>query len=148
MPELALTTSRRINAPASRLFNAWLDPALVARFFMPMPGTTVPSASIDPQPGGRFDITMRDGDRDIPHCGMYKEITPHTRLVFTWESPFSAEGSEVCITFTPDGTATLVELTHVKFTTDSSRDGHARGWAAILAKLDAALGAVSAASQA
>lgn len=139
MTDLTLTTSRRINAPAARLFNAWLDPAMLARFMIPGSGMSVPSAKTDPRPGGRFDIVMRDGDTDLPIGGVYKEITPHSRLVFSWESSFSAAGSTVTLTFTPDGVGTLVELTHVKFASEDSRNNHERGWAAILVMLDKTL---------
>ena len=135
MTELSLTTARRISAPAARLFNAWLDPDMLARFMIPGSGMSVPSAKTDPRPGGRFDLVMRDGDKDIPISGTYKEITPHSRLVFSWETPFSVEGSTITLTFTPDGDGTLVELTHVKFASEDSRNNHERGWAAILAML-------------
>ena len=136
MTELSLTTSRHINAPAARIFNAWLDPAMLARFMIAGPGMSVPSAKADPRPGGRFDLVMRNGDKDLPHGGVYKEIIPHSRLVFSWESPFSVEGSTVTLTFSPEGDGTLVELTHVKFASEDSRNNHERGWTAILAMLD------------
>ncbi len=136
MTDLTLTTSRHINAPAARIFNAWLDPAMLARFMIPGSHMSVPSAKTDPRPGGRFDLVMRDGDKDLPIGGVYKEITPHSRLVFSWEAPFSVDGSTVTLTFSPDGDGTLVELTHVKFASEDSRDSHGRGWTAILAMLD------------
>ena len=59
MTDLTLNESRKIDAPAKDVFNAWLDPKMLARFMTPAPGTTVPTANADPREGGRFDIVMR-----------------------------------------------------------------------------------------
>jgi uncharacterized protein YndB with AHSA1/START domain len=139
MTELTLTTSRRIAAPADRVFAAWLDPDMLARFMRPGDGVTVPRAETDPRPGGRFSILMRAGGRDLPHSGTYLEIEPPTRLVFTWESAHSVEGSTVTLTFAAAGDATDVTLTQVRFLDEGARDAHRGGWSGILAALDTAL---------
>ncbi len=82
---------------------------------------------------------MMVGDKDFPHSGTYKEITPYSRLVFTWEAPWSAPGTTVTVTLNPVTDGTEVVLTHVKFLSEESRDNHAEGWAGILSKLDALL---------
>ena len=89
MTDLTLNISRKINAPAEAVFNAWLNPEMLARFMTPGPNMTVPSAKSDACEGGRFEIIMRAGDQDLPHAGTYKTITPHSRIQFTWESPYS-----------------------------------------------------------
>jgi uncharacterized protein YndB with AHSA1/START domain len=68
------------------------------------------------------------------------ELTPYSRLVFTWEAPWSAPGTTVTVDLTPVEDGTEVVLTQVRFTDPQSRDSHAEGWTGILAKLDAALG--------
>ena len=136
MTDLTLTTTRTIAAPAETLFNAWLDPAMLTRFMCPGPGMTAPRAETDPREGGRFDIVMKAGDKEIPHWGIYKEVKPHERLVFTWQSPFSVEDSTVTLTFRDTGDGTEVTLHHVKFPSEESRDNHDAGWTAILAKLE------------
>lgn len=139
MTDLTLTTTRLIKAPAEKLFSAWLDPEMLAKFMAPGPGMSVPKAETDPKIGGRFDIVMKAGDKEIPHWGFYKEITPHERLVFTWESPFSVEGSTVTVTFTDQPEGTEVSLTHVRFPSEESRDNHDKGWTHILAVLEASV---------
>lgn len=138
MTDLSTTVMRRINAPAERVFNAWLDPKMLARFMCPAPGVTVPRAETEARVGGRFDIVMHLNDKDIPHWGTYSEISPHEKLVFTWESPFSVEGSTVTLTFAQTGDATDVTLVHVKFPSEESRENHTTGWTRILEVLDAA----------
>ena len=132
MTDLTLTVERNIAASPAVVFAAWLDPALLARFMTPGPGMTVPRAETDPRVGGRFDIVMKAGDQEIPHWGVYSEITPNSRLSFTWQSPFSVDDSEVTIDFTPDGDGTHVRLAHVKFVDAASRDNHRGGWVSIL----------------
>ena len=139
MTDLSLSVSRLIAAPRTRVFDAWLDPEMLARFMMPGPGMSVPDAKNSPVEGGRFDIIMRANDTDMPHGGIYQEIKRHSRIVFTWESPFSVEGSTVTIDFAEVSGGTNVTLTHVKFPSEESRDNHENGWTGILTALDTVL---------
>ncbi len=140
MTDLTLTTERQINAAPAKVFNAWLDPEMLKRFMIPGgEGMTVPKAEADAREGGRFEIIMKAGNEEMPHRGTYKEISPHDRLVFTWESSASTEpDSTVTLTFTPSGAGTLLSLTHVRFPNETSRTNHEKGWGAILAALDSA----------
>ncbi len=121
------------------MFDAWLNPEMLMRFMCPGPGMTTPSASADPQVGGRFDLIMKNGDDEMPHGGVYREIDRPNRLVFSWESPFNADGSTVTLEFKPTSDGTHLTLTHVRFVDEQSRDNHQGGWTAILAKLDGVL---------
>lgn len=138
--ELSLKTERTIPAPPEKVFNAWLDPEMLKRFMIPGAGMSVPRASAEPREGGAFEIVMKAGDQEMPHTGRYKEIRPHERLVFTWQSAASTEpDSTVTLTFAPAGGGTRVTLEHVRFPSGESRDNHAAGWGAILDALGAAL---------
>lgn len=138
MPDLSLTSRRTINASAERIYTAWLDPGMMARFMVPRADMQVRDARCDPRVGGGFSLVMV-GDKDYPHAGTFKELTPFTRLVFTWEAAWSAPDSTVEITLIPVANGTEVVLTHVKFTTEESRDNHERGWAGMLVNLHAVL---------
>lgn len=135
MPDLSLTCSRTINASPEVLFNAWLDPAVMVQFMSPRPDMSVKEARSEAKTGGTFHVLMV-GDKEYPHEGTYREITPHSRLVFTWIAPWSHPDSTVALTFTPVDGGTEIVLTHTHFTSGESRDGHAEGWAGILGKLD------------
>ncbi|MES0881164.1 SRPBCC family protein [Roseibium sp. SCP14] len=128
MSELSVVVSRKFSAPAERVFDAWLDPEILARFMTPGPDMSVPKATTDPKVGGAFEIIMQAGDQQIPHKGIYKEISPHSRLVFTWESPFSEPDSVVTLEFDEVDGGTELTLTHVKFPSQESRDNHEGGW--------------------
>ncbi|MEO0931200.1 MAG: SRPBCC domain-containing protein [Pseudomonadota bacterium] len=138
MTDLTLTTERTINASQKAVFDAWLDPEMLARFMMPGPDMSVPVARTDAKVGGGFEIVMRAGDTDIPHHGTYKEISPHDRLVFTWFGPSPAEDSTVTLTFDAIDGGTHVTLRHDRFIDEQRRDDHKKGWTSILAALDTA----------
>ena len=138
--DLKLETSRVINAPREKLFDAWLDPAMLARFMTPMPDMEIPEAKTDGVVGGRFLVVMRAGDQDLPHEGTYKEIDRPNRLAFTWESPMSPiEDSTVTVDFDEADGGTKVTLSHVRFPSEESRDNHMKGWSHILLSLEAAV---------
>ena len=141
MSELELTINRTIPASREAVFNAWLSPDTLAKFMTtPMGGTKPTQVTNNPVTGGRFSIVMMNGDKEIPHAGTYLEIDPHSRLVFTWESPYSLDDSVVTIDLTePKPGTTDLSLRHVKFRSVEARDGHKEGWSAIVGNLVEAL---------
>jgi uncharacterized protein YndB with AHSA1/START domain len=104
--ELALT--RLIDAPREKVYRAWTEPSLLKQWFAPKPYTT-PVAELDVRPGGANLIVMRGPDgEDMPNRGVYLEVVPGQRLVFTdayvtaWqpsEKPFMT----VILTFEDEG---------------------------------------------
>ena len=69
--------------------------------------------------------------------GVYREVTPDQRLVFTWAWRSTPEReSLVSVALRPDGAATLLTLTHEQFFDQAARDGHERGWTGTLDKLE------------
>ncbi len=133
--ELTLTVTQVIAAPQKRVYDAWLDPAMLARFMVPCMGGTVPEANTDPRVGGRFRVVMNPGDQDIPHEGTYLDLVPHSRIAFSWESPHSVEGSRVTLDFVPVEGGTRIDLLQVRFASKSSVEGHRGGWTYILGEL-------------
>ncbi|WP_026602730.1 SRPBCC family protein [Methylomonas sp. 11b] len=103
--ELVLT--RLIDAPPEKLFRAWTEPALLKQWFCPKPWT-VASADLDVRAGGTSSILMRSPDgQEFPNQGIYLEVVPNERLVFTdaytsaWE-PSTKPFMTGIITFTPE----------------------------------------------
>jgi len=130
--ELSLKVSRTINAPAEAIYNAWLDPELLAKFMLPAEGMKPPKIKLDTQEGGRFSILMMVGENEIPHEGEYLVLNPYSQIRFTWESPFSIEGSTVTINLSKVDAGTKIDLTHIKFPNEESRSNHEGGWKNIL----------------
>lgn len=70
--------------------------------------------------------------------GVYLEIEPERRLVFSWAWHTTPEReSRVTVSFRPDGEGTLLTLLHERFADPAARDGHAWGWGHSLAKMAA-----------
>jgi uncharacterized protein YndB with AHSA1/START domain len=68
--------------------------------------------------------------------GVYREVKPARKLVFTWAWRTTPEReSLVTLTFEPDGEGTLFTLLHEQFFDEVARDDHRTGWTAALAKL-------------
>lgn len=136
MTDLSLTCRRVIKASPEQVYSAWLDPAMMTRFMSPRPDMHVREARSDARVGGRFYVMMV-GDKDFPHEGTYKALEPHSRIVFTWEAPWSAPDTQVELRLTSVAEGTEVVLTQVKFLSEESRDNHEQGWTGILGKLAA-----------
>jgi uncharacterized protein YndB with AHSA1/START domain len=104
--ELVLT--RLIDAPREKLYRAWTDPGLLKQWFAPAPWTT-PIAELDVRPGGASLVVMRGPEgKEFPNRGVYLEVVPNERLVFTdaysmaWE-PSQRPFMTVIVTFEEEG---------------------------------------------
>lgn len=138
MTDLSLSINRILKASPKAVYDAWLDPATIARFMAGGADQRVTEARTDPRVGGRFRIVMTS-DKEIAHEGIYKDLVPHSLIRFTWESPYSPADSEVTLQLRPVAEGTEITLTQVKFLSEGARDGHRGGWTLILERLDAAL---------
>ena len=97
MYELKLT--RLIDAPRENVFRCWTDPDLIPIWFCPPPWG-VSRAEVDLRAGGSSLIVMKGPDgEEVPNPGIYHEVVPNEKLVFTdayvsaWqpsEKPFMA----------------------------------------------------------
>jgi uncharacterized protein YndB with AHSA1/START domain len=83
LPERELVLTRMLDAPRALVFQAWTDPHHLARWWGPK-GFTNPVCELDLRPGGALRIVMRAPDgTDYPMTGVFREIAPPERLVFT-----------------------------------------------------------------
>jgi len=141
MTDLTVNVTKIVHAPIKRVFDAWLNPETLSQFILPMPGMSQPLVETDAREGGNFSIIMQVGEDKIPHTGKYLEINRPNKLIFTWESPFSPDGSTVTLKFTDIGeNKTNINLTHTKFVDEESRANHEGGWGNILECLNDVLG--------
>jgi len=82
-PEREITITRIYDAPRELVFSAWIEPARLARWWGPKVFTN-PVCEADARVGGAWRIVMRGPDgTDYPCGGVYREIVPPQRLVFT-----------------------------------------------------------------
>jgi uncharacterized protein YndB with AHSA1/START domain len=135
--------THRFRAPAERVFDAWLDPAMARRFLFATPTGTVVRADIDARVGGSWSIVDRRDGEDVEHTGEYLEIDRPRRLVFTFGVPkYAPWFDRVEVDVTPvEGGGCELTLTHTMVPQAAEwADGAAEGWAGILRGLAAALG--------
>jgi uncharacterized protein YndB with AHSA1/START domain len=78
-----LVLCRIIDAPREKVFRAWTDPEIMKQWFAPLPWTT-PHVEVDLRPGGANLVVMRSPEgTDYPNPGIYLEVVPNEKLVFT-----------------------------------------------------------------
>ena len=132
----SLTLKRRIKAPPAKVFAAWTDPTMMARWLGPV-GTVELTAKTDSRVGGRYEMTMRMPDDEHNVSGVYREFEPNRKLVFTWAWRSMPEReSLVTVELKADGDGTLLTLTHSQFSDEPARDRHQEGWTGTLGKLE------------
>jgi uncharacterized protein YndB with AHSA1/START domain len=82
-----LVLDRLLRAPRAAVWRCWTEPALLKQWFAPAPWTT-PEVSLDLRPGGASRFVMRSPEgQDFPSAGVYLEVVPERRLVFTDATP-------------------------------------------------------------
>jgi uncharacterized protein YndB with AHSA1/START domain len=128
-----LIASIRIAAPPDVVFPYLIDRALLARWFGDATGST-------PEPGGAFAIAF-DDTKSVQ--GRFVTIDPPKRVVFTWGVPDSnvlpPGSTTVEIVLTPDGSDTVVDLTHHDLP-PSELPSHQTGWTGLLKELERVAG--------
>jgi len=78
-----LTLTRVIDVPRQALWRCWTEPELIKQWFTPRPWTT-PVVEVDVRPGGASHMIFRGPDgEEYPNRGVYLEVVPGERLVFT-----------------------------------------------------------------
>jgi uncharacterized protein YndB with AHSA1/START domain len=100
-------------------------------------------AELDVRVGGRFRIVFGGPQgKDHEVQGVYREVVPNRKLVFTWTWPRTTPEREslVSIVFREvrrdEGVGTELDFRHEQLFDEAVRDGHRRGWTESLAKLD------------
>ena len=136
-PFLALSRSYPVGP--EKVWRAWTDPQALKRWWGPGGNDPVSLAQLDVRVGGRFRIVFGGPQgKDHEVQGVYKEVVPNRRLVFTWTWPNTTPEREslVTIVFNKAGAGTELEFLHAQLFDESVRDGHQRGWTESFAKLE------------
>jgi len=131
--ERVLVITRVFDAPRALVYQAFVDPKHGLQWAGPRdyPATHIEG---DVRPGGKWRTCLRamDGSRELWQGGVYREVVPNERLVFTfaWDQEDGKPGPEtlVTITFADRGGKTLMTFRQAVFNTPENCDGHRRGW--------------------
>lgn len=108
--ERSILITRTFHAPRALVFEAWTKPEHVARWWDPS-GVPLERCEIDLRPGGAFRF-VHGGTSAMKHefAGIYREIDPPSRLVFTTRTPSGVESTGI-LAFGAHGDTTVLALT-------------------------------------
>ena len=137
----SLTLKRRLKATPAQVFGAWTEPQKIVHWFGPkdtVAGSV--TADMDVRTGGRYTMRFKtDTGESHQVGGVYREVVPNSRLVFSWAWHSTPEReSLVTVSVATDGAdGSILTLLHEQFFDEAARTGHERGWTGTLEKLEA-----------
>ncbi len=142
-----LEVTRTFDAPPHIVYEAWSNPELFQRWWVPASaGLTLLSCDMDIRTGGTYRLVFRHpmSDQPMAFFGSYKEVVPNQRIV--WTNDESDQGAVTTVTFQEQAGKTLVTF-HERYPTTEALDealaGSAEGLPEQFAQLDALLAAGS-----
>ena len=144
--EREVVVTRTFNGPARLVFEAWTKPELFRQWWVPKSlGMSLLSCEMNVRAGGSYRLVFAGNPEPMAFFGTYKEVTPHSRLVWTNEE--SDEGSVTTVTFAEKGGKTLLvmhELYPSKAALDAAGTGAADAMGESFEQLDELLVALGA----
>jgi len=137
--EHELVIRRTFNAPRELVFRAWTEPQLLAQWSCPR-GFSFTEQRGELRAGGSFAATMRSPEGTEHRLrGVYREIVPPERLVFThwWVDERGSPGPEtlVTVTLTEHHGRTEMMFHQGIFASVAAREGHEQGWQSCFERL-------------
>lgn len=136
--DLEVVVTRTFDAPARLVFEAWANPELFQKWWVPksMP-FSVQSYEADVRVGGAYRLVFAAQGATMAFFGRYLEVTPHSRLA--WTNDEGGEGGAItAVTFTEKDGKTTVAVSNV-FPTKEALDaeiGSTEGLPESLEQLD------------
>jgi uncharacterized protein YndB with AHSA1/START domain len=135
----SLTFNRHYPVAPEKVWRAWTDPEAIKRWWGPGDNQPVSVAQLDVRVGGRFRVVFGGPEgRDHDVQGVYREVVPNRKLVFTWTWPNSTPEREslVTIVFKKVAGGTELVFRHEQFIDETVRDNHKQGWSESFVKLE------------
>lgn len=130
-----IVVTRMIEAPVALVWKAWTEKEHTSRWICPE-DCTVLSCEAEVRVGGEYRESMRCKGEVHTVTGVYREIAPEQRLVFThrWDEPDAPE-TVVVVEFRAKGRGTEIVLTQTNLRNAASAKGHEGGWTSALSHL-------------
>jgi uncharacterized protein YndB with AHSA1/START domain len=108
--ERELVSSRIINGPPRLVFEAWTNPELFKKWWVPKSAPIVlVSCEMDIRTGGTYRLALSAGGQTAEFFGKYLEVTPYSRLVWTNDEGGVDAATITTVTFEEvDGTTLVI----------------------------------------
>ena len=112
--EREVLVTRTFDAPARLVFEAWSDPELFRKWWVPRSmGMTLRSCEMDVRTGGKYRLVFGDDPANpMAFFGTYLEVVPDKRIVWTNEESGDA-GSVTTVTFEERNGQTLLVMSEL-----------------------------------
>ncbi len=109
-----------VNAPLNQVYDKWVSN-----------DTVIPPAikmDITPEVGGKYILISKLGDDETTMVGVFKEVLPYKKLVYTWEWNKDGNESLVTVSFIDEQNKTRIELKHAGLKDMDYLLAHSEGW--------------------
>ena len=109
-----LIVTRTFDSPPSVVYQAWSQPELFQRWWMPRSasGVSLLSCDMDARTGGKYRLEFgAEGSGSMAFYGKYLEVVPNERIV--WTNDEDVEGAITTVTFEEQGGKTLLHFHEV-----------------------------------
>jgi uncharacterized protein YndB with AHSA1/START domain len=127
--ERELVVTRIFNGPARLVFEAWTQPELFKRWWVPKStGMSLVSCEMDVRVGGKYRLVFSHpaAPKPMEYFGRYLEVTPDSRLVWTNEEG-GESGQVTTVTFEERGGKTLLVMHDLYASKEALDDAIASG---------------------
>lgn len=133
----SVSLSRYFEASAERVFDAWTNPDIAAKWLFTMAISEAHTTEIDARVGGKYIITDTREGTEYTAVGEYLEVDRPHRLVFTFGMPqFSPEFDRITVEIVPEGSGCVMTLTQEDMYTGYQKSTR-RGWSKMIRVLAA-----------
>lgn len=106
-----LVSSRLIHGPADLVFEAWANPEIFRKWWVPKSAPiTLTSLEMDVRKGGKYRLVFSAGGQMAEFFGKYLEVTPNSRLIWTNEEEGPEKATITTVTFEEVNGKTLVTV--------------------------------------
>lgn len=147
LQEREFHSTKLIKVPLERVFNAWIDPTMLMKWWGPK-DVSITRCEVDPRPEGEIYIQMQGPDgKSSPVIGSIYQINPSSSLIFN-STALNDKGEILMaclntVSFSFEGEETLLEVSVQVLKAASEAkdklDSLEEGWKQSLARLQKVL---------
>ena len=145
--DLELVVTRTVNASAHLVFEAWTNPDLFKRWWVPKSyGLNLVACDMDVRVGGQYRLAFLHEGSTMEFFGTYLEVTPHSRIAWTNDEGDAGQ-TVTTVTFEDKGDKTVVVVHDLYPTKDAVDNGSTGAMPEVLNQLEELLAEMGAGAE-